>query len=77
MKPKQSIPPTINTDSINSIVEEIHEKHDSTIIEINRIDTIIKYVKEKTKQNSVIITDQSIEDDINYFSKYINTYCGN
>lgn len=68
-------PSVITTaDSIVSSIQDIHVKHDSTVLEILKTDTIIKYVKEKGNQNYITILNQPLDDDIRDFAEYVESY---
>lgn len=61
-------------ETTDSIIQDIRILHDSVLIEVQRTDTIIKYVKDKSIKNSNIINSQSIQDDIRDFTKYLDMY---
>lgn len=48
--------------------------HDSILQEVVKADTIIKYLKEEYNENYNIILDESLDDDYEFFSKYIDSY---
>lgn len=48
--------------------------HDSILQEVVKADTIIKYLKEEYNENYNLILDESLDDDYEFFSKYIDSY---
>jgi hypothetical protein len=74
-KDPKNDPDIINiADSIINTVDSLHTINDSLLQEIVRVDTVIQYIKVKGEKNSVIISNQSIEDDLRFFSDYIDRY---
>ena len=61
-------------DSLKLEIESIKKIQDTILIDIYKRDTVIKYVKEQYCKDSVIISNQSVYEDIEFFSKYLSSY---
>lgn len=48
--------------------------HDSILVEIHVTDTLIKHIRDNGKKDSIVIANQSVEDDLVFFSTYIDLF---